>query len=322
MTPLIVFVLRRLLQIVPLVFAVVTLNFILIHAAPGDPIHILVGEVVSEEFILAVRARLGLDKPLYEQFIIYVWNIMKGDLSYSLLKGQAVSSLIIERIPATLILIVAAMLVAIPIGIIAGVISATRRGFISLPLSLVSVIGVSIPTFWLGQILLLIFSINLGLFPIGGMHDIRAGYQGLAYLLNVLHHLTLPAITLGTFHLAFVTRLSRTSMLEALTQDFIVTARSKGLSERVVIFKHALRNALLPVTTYTGLTIGVLFAGAILTETVFSWPGMGSLLYDSLRLRDYPVVLGILLYTSIIVALANLIVDILYSVLDPRIRIR
>jgi peptide/nickel transport system permease protein len=214
------------------------------------------------------------------------------------------------------------MLFSALVGIILGVISAARRGIVDLSLSLLSLIGISIPYFWLGQIILIVFAIMLGLFPVGGSISVEMNYQGFHHLLDVLHHLALPAMTLAAFNIAYTTKISRGSMLEALTQDYIITARSKGLPERAVVFKHALRNALIPVVTYTGLNTGALLVGAIVTETIFSWPGMGSLLYDSLRLRDYPVMLGVFIYGSMMVIMANLIVDILYGILDPRIRMR
>jgi len=183
-----------------------------------------------------------------------------------------------------------------------------------------SLIGVSIPYFWLGLLMLIIFSLNLNLFPTGGMTSLTTTYQGIYYYLDILYHLFLPATTLAIFNIAYVTRVTRGNVLEVLTQDFIITARSKGLPERRVIFRHALRNALIPVVTFIGFNTGVLLVGAILTETIFSWPGMGLLLYNSLQLRDYPVMLGIFIYGALIIIIINLIVDILYNILDPRIR--
>jgi peptide/nickel transport system permease protein len=316
------FIIKRILQYVPLILGVVIIIFLLVHMAPGDPTYILVGEISDEEFIRAARARLGLDKPLHEQFLIYIYNVLRGDLGYSYLRSTTVSSLVLSRIPATLLLVLTAMFISALIGIILGAIAAARKGVIDLSLSMLSLVGISIPYFWLAQILLIVFAVTLGLFPIGGMISIRENYQGIQYILDVMHHLALPATTLAIFNIAYTTKITRGSVLEALTQDYIITARSKGIPERRVIFKHALRNALIPVVTYTGLNTGALLVGAILTETVFSWPGMGSLLYDSIRLRDYPVILGIFIYGSIMVITANMIVDILYGILDPRVRVR
>jgi peptide/nickel transport system permease protein len=214
------------------------------------------------------------------------------------------------------------MFISALIGIIVGTIAAAKRGAADLTLSTLSIVGISIPYFWLAQIILIIFAVWLGVFPLGGMVSVGHEYQGLQYFIDVVYHLTLPAMTLAIFNIAFTTKITRGSVQEALTQDYILTARAKGIPESRVVFRHALRNALIPVVTYTGFNTGVLLVGAILTETVFAWPGMGSLLYDSIRLRDYPVVLGIFIYGSIIVVLANLLVDILYGILDPRIRLR
>jgi peptide/nickel transport system permease protein len=284
--------------------------------------YILVGEVGDESFVRAARERLGLDKPLYEQFVIYISNVFRGDLGYSYLRSEPVAKLIVERIPATLLLVLTAMFISALIGIIVGTIAAAKRGAADLTLSTLSIVGISIPYFWLAQIILIIFAVWLGVFPLGGMVSVGHDYQGLQYFIDVVYHLTLPAMTLAIFNIAFTTKITRGSVQEALTQDYILTARAKGIPESRVVFRHALRNALIPVVTYTGFNTGVLLVGAILTETVFAWPGMGSLLYDSIRLRDYPVVLGIFIYGSIIVVLANLLVDILYGILDPRIRLR
>lgn len=322
MSPLIAFIIRRLIQYIPMVLAVIIITFILVRMAPGDPTYILVGEVGDESFVQAARERLGLNKPLHEQFIIYLSNVFRGDLGYSYLRSEPVSKLILDRVPATLILVLTAMFISTVIGVIVGTISAAKKGAVDISLSLLTLFGISIPYFWLGQIMLIIFSVYLGFFPLGGMISVGADYQGAYYILDVIYHLFLPALTLAIFNIAFTTKITRGSVLEALTQDYIITARSKGIPERRVIFRHALRNALIPVITYTGFNTSVLLVGAILTETVFAWPGMGSLLYDSIRLRDYPVVLGIFIYGSIIVIIANLIVDILYGILDPRIRMR
>ncbi|MBS7649083.1 ABC transporter permease [Candidatus Bathyarchaeota archaeon] len=316
------FIIKRILQYIPLIFVIVIVTFLLVHMAPGDPTYILVGEISDEEFIRAARARLGLDKPLHEQLLIYLCNVLRGDLGYSYLRSETVSNLVLSRIPATLLLVFTAMFISAIVGIILGTIAAARRGAIDISLSTLSLVGISIPYFWLGQIILILFAVTLGLFPTGGMISLRANYQGIYYVLDVLHHLALPAATLAVFNIAYTTKITRGGVLEALTQDYIITARSKGIPERRVLFRHALRNALIPVVTYTGLNVGALLVGAILTETVFSWPGMGSLLYDSIRLRDYPVVLGIFIYGSIMVITANLIIDILYGFLDPRIRLR
>jgi peptide/nickel transport system permease protein len=321
MGPIFRLIARRIILAIPLIFVVITINFLIVHTAPGDPTYILLGEAATKEFVEAMRAKFGLDKPLYMQYFLYISSVVQGDLGYSLLRAQSVSALIMERLPATLLLIFSAMLISIVVGIFLGV-TASKK-----PYSLrdniatsIALFGVSTPTFWLGQMLLIALAIYAGLFPASGLRTLRVELLGLEYVLDILHHLALPAITLALFHLAFITRLTRASMLEVLGQDFIVTARAKGLDDKTVTYRHGLRNALLPVTTYTGMSVGLLFAGAIMTETVFSWPGMGTLLYDSLRLRDYPVLLGIFIFVSVMVVASNLVVDVLYSYLDPRIR--
>jgi len=314
---------RRIMLAIPLIFVVITINFIIVHTAPGDPTYILLGETATKEFVDAMRAKFGLDKPLYMQYIIYLSHVIQGDLGYSLLKSESVGALIMERLPATLLLIFSAMCISVLVGVFLGV-TASKKPY-SLRDNLatgVALFGVSTPTFWLGQMLLIAFAIYLGLFPVSGMKTIRIELRGLENVFDIVQHLVLPAVTLAAFHLAFIARLTRASMLEVLGQDFIITARSKGLDDRAVTYRHGLRNALLPVTTYVGLSIGILFAGAILTETVFGWPGMGSLLYDSLRSRDYPVLMGVFIFVSVMVIVSNLVVDILYGFLDPRIRSR
>jgi len=314
---------RRIVQAIPLIFIVITINFIIVHTAPGDPTYILLGEAATKEYVEAMRARFGLDKPLYLRYFVYVSNVIQGDLGYSLLRAQSVSSLIVERLPATLLLIFSAMCISVVSGVFLGVTASEKPYSLRDNLATgIALLGVSTPTFWLGQMLLIILAVYTGLFPASGLMTLRTELRGLDRVLDILHHLVLPAVTLAAFHLAFITRLTRASMLEVLGQDFIITARSKGLDERAVTYRHGLRNALLPVTTYVGLSLGLLFAGAILTESVFAWPGMGTLLFDSLRLRDYPVLMGVFIFVSIMVIISNLIVDILYGVLDPRIRSR
>jgi peptide/nickel transport system permease protein len=314
------FIIQRLFLYIALFFTVIIITFLLVHLAPGDPTYILAGQVNDPEFIKAVRHRFGLDKPLYVQLLIYIENVLKGDLGYSYFRSESVSSLILSRIPATFLLILTAMFIVSLVGVFLGTIAAAKRGWIDAIISVLSLIGVSIPYFWLGLLMLIIFSLNLNLFPTGGMTSLTTTYQGIYYYLDILYHLFLPATTLAIFNIAYVTRVTRGNVLEVLTQDFIITARSKGLPERRVIFRHALRNALIPVVTFIGFNTGVLLVGAILTETIFSWPGMGLLLYNSLQLRDYPVMLGIFIYGALIIIIINLIVDILYNILDPRIR--
>jgi len=315
---------RRLAHAIPLVLGVVVVNFTLIHLAPGDPILALIGEFqASPEYIQSVRQQFGLDRPLPQQLALYLWNLLRGDLGYSFVLKQPVLEIILDRVPATSLLMGVALLYATLCGALFGVLSSRRQysrtdNFFTL----ISLVGYSMPVFWLGQILLLLLSLAYPVFPAQGMESLRESYTGLARVLDVLYHLVLPAFTLGLGYLAVDVRFTRASMLEVMSQEYIRTARAKGLSERVVFYKHALRNALIPLVTITGLNFGFLLAGAVLTETVYAWPGLGRLMYDSIYARDYPVLLGMFVVISLMVIVVNLITDIVYSILDPRIRIR
>ncbi len=318
------FVARRLIQAIPLFFGIIVVNFCLIHLAPGDPTITLVGEFqTSWEYIENVKRQYGLDKPLAAQLVIYVVNVLKGDLGYSFSFKQPVIGVILERVPATVLLMLVTLFVSTLFGILFGVLSARKQyskadNFITV----VSLLGYSLPVFWLGQMLLIAFTLKFPLFPAQGMESLRESFTGLAYWLDVLHHLVLPSFALGMGYIAINTRFTRASMIEVMGQDFIRTARAKGLSDKMVTYKHALRNALLPLVTLTGLNLGFLLTGAVLTETVFAWPGLGRLMYDSIYARDYPVIMGMFIFVSILVIVANLITDFCYSILDPRIRIR
>jgi peptide/nickel transport system permease protein len=318
-----VYVLKRLLQSIPLAFFVMAINFVIIHAAPGDPITYLYGASadVSAEQMDRLRAQLGLDRPLYVQFAYYLRTLLGGDLGFSVINRKPVLDLILERVPATVVLMSAAFVFSVVAGALWGVMSAVRaRTSIDYAATVVSLFGYSMPTFWLGLILILVFSLQLGWFPTMGMVTLGADRTGFAGLLDVLHHLVLPTITLGTFYVATYARLIRSSMLEVLGQEFITAAWAKGLPGRAVHYKHALRNALLPVITIVGLQIGFMFAGAVLTETIFAWPGMGSLTYQAILQRDYALLMGLFLIVSVGVILMNLVTDLVYTVVDPRIR--
>jgi peptide/nickel transport system permease protein len=318
------FILRRALGVVPLVFGVVVLSFILIHMAPGDVVTVIAGDApLSPDMVAEIRRSLGLDRPLYEQLVIYVLRVLQGDLGYSFISRQPVLELILDRVAFTLLLTFVPMFFASVSGIMLGVAASSKQYSLSDNLiSAITVICSSVPVFWLAHLLILFFSLRLGWFPAQGLVSLRVKLEGPALWLDMLHHLVLPAIALGMVQLALVTRTTRASMLENLTQDFITWARSKGLPERVVVFKHALRNALLPVTTLVGYQFGYLLTGAVLTETVFAWPGLGRLLVDSVFLRDFPVLTGLLIFVSFMVIVGNLLTDMTYALLDPRIRYR
>jgi len=297
----------RLLYTLPVLWLVVSVVFLLIHLVPGDPILQMLGEGAPAADIASIRHTYGLDVPLWQQYLHYWKGVLHGDLGPSLRFNQSVSKLIVQRYPYTLQLTLAALLVAILISIPAGVRSAQRRGrWDDKLLSVVSLFGLSFPNFALGPILILFFSIELGLLPVSGS--------------GTFAHLVLPAITMGSALAAILTRMVRTSMLEELGQDYIRTARAKGLSERAVVYRHALRNAMLPVLTVLGLQFGALLAGAIVTEKIFSWPGIGRLTIDAIGNRDYYLVQGCILAIGLTYVLVNFLTDLLYSVANPRIR--
>jgi ABC-type dipeptide/oligopeptide/nickel transport system permease component len=299
--------LTRVLYTLPVLWLVVSVVFLLIHLVPGDPVQQMLGEGAPVADIAATRHAYGLDVPLGQQYLRYWKGVLHGDLGPSLRYGQSVTRLIVERYPYTLQLTIAALLLAILISIPAGVRSAQRRGrWDDKLLSVVSLFGLSFPNFALGPILILFFAIKLGLLPVSGSGS--------------LAHLVLPAITMGGALAAILTRMVRTSMLEELGQDYIRTARAKGLSERAVVYRHALRNAMLPVLTVLGLQFGALLAGTIVTETIFSWPGIGRLTIQAIGNRDYYLVQGCILAIGLTYVLVNFLTDLLYSVANPRIR--
>lgn len=318
-----VFLGRRLLLLLPLLLFVVVLGFAIVHLAPGDPVQVLVGDYPAPPgYVTQVRERYGLDQPLWAQLLRYLREVGRGNLGHSFFYGEPVLSVLLGRLGATLLLMGAAFLVASVAGVLLGVASGRRPGsLVDHALTVVGLVGYSLPVFWLGQLLLMGLSLRLGWFPTQGMQTIAVGMSSLDRALDVLHHLALPALTLATRYLALNVRLTRTSLVEVAAMDYLTTARAKGLAERVVIYKHALRNALLPVVTMMGLNVGHLVAGAVLTETVFAWPGLGRLVFDAVLHRDYPVMLGGLLVVSVCVVVGNLLADVAYALIDPRIRL-
>ena len=314
--------LSRVLQALALVLAVVVLNFILVHAAPGDPVETIAGVSggMSPELMAQLRLQYGLDKPLYVQLAFYMGKVLSGDLGYSYFFNLPVASLIGERVPATLLLVLGAVLSAFVMGTTLGVLSARKpNGVLSQFITVLSMVGFAAPVFWMGIMLVILFASVFPILPVAGMRSIDSSGGGIADVLDVLHHLVLPTFTLGLVYLAQYSRLSRAAMLDVLGADFIRTARAKGLADRVVLYKHALRNALLPVVTVLGLQFGNVMAGAILVETVFNWPGLGRLAFESVLRRDYPTILGVLLFASIVVVVMNQVTDMVYRLIDPRI---
>lgn len=315
------YVVQRLLQAVPVLFGLLVFNFVLVHTAPGDPIYLLAGQSGDAAYYAEMRARFGLDRPLYEQLARYILNVVQGDFGYSFAYRQPVFQVILSRAPATLLLSVTGLCIATLLGVWLGTVAACH---VDRPadhlISTATLIGYSMPAFWLGQVLLIVFAAGLGLFPVQGMTTARGGYSGVRYVLDIAWHLVLPSVTLGLLQLALVTRLTRTSLLEVLAEDFVRTARAKGLRPRRVLYGHALRNALLPVVTVVGGHVGTLLAGAVLTEIIFAWPGLGRLLYDATLSRDYPLLMAMFLIVSASVVLVNLLTDLTYGLLDPRVR--
>lgn len=313
----------RLAQGLALVLAVVVLNFVLVHAAPGDPVETIAGASggMDEKLQAELRAQYGLDRPLPVQLGIYLGKVLRGDLGYSYFFNLPVSGLIAERVPATLALVLTAVLAAFLIGTTLGVLSSRKpNGWLSQTINVLSLVGFAAPVFWLGMLLVILLASMFPVFPVSGMRGIESDGQGLRDVLDVLHHLVLPAFTLGLVYLAQYSRLSRAAMLDVLGADYIRTARAKGLGERVVLYKHALRNAVLPVVTVLGLQFGNVLAGAIVVETVFNWPGLGRLAYESVLRRDYPTILGVLLFSSVVVVVMNQLTDLCYRLIDPRIK--
>jgi peptide/nickel transport system permease protein len=316
------YVLRRLLGLVPVVLWILALNFVLIHVAPGDPVQILAGDfAATPEYAARIRAEYGLDQPLWMQALRYFGRFLRGDLGYSIAFRQPVLDLILARLWPTVLLGVSGLGIATVAGILLGILAARRAGSaLDAFASSVALFGYSVPVFWLGQILLVVFALHLRWFPAQGMYSLRTVASGWPFVLDIAMHLALPALTLGALQLAVITRLMRASLLETLGQEFVRTARAKGLAEAAVVYRHALRNAILPVVTMIGISVGTLLGGAVLTETVYGWPGLGRLLYESVLKRDYPVMMGILAVISLSVGIANLVTDLLYGILDPRIR--
>jgi peptide/nickel transport system permease protein len=312
---------RRLVQAVPLVLGVLVITFVLIHLAPGDPIYILAGDGGNAAYYAEMRARYGLDRPLPEQLGRYVLSVLSGDFGYSFSYQQPVYRVILSRVPATLLLMGTALAISTTLGLLLGVLTAVRsRTRLDYGITAVILTAYSMPVFWLGQLLIIVFAVHLKLFPVQGMVSVRGDYTGWRSTLDVLHHLVLPASTLGLLQLALTARLTRTSLRDALNEDFVRTARAKGLPEHRVVLSHALRNALLPIVTVIGGQIGVMITGAALTETIFAWPGVGRLLLDATLNRDYPLLMGIFILVAVTVVMANLLTDLVYTLLDPRVR--
>jgi dipeptide transport system permease protein len=330
------FILRRLSVTIPTFLGITVLAFALIHMIPGDPVLVMVGERrLDPEFYRQALIRLGLDQPLYMQYWHYLVKVLHGDLGFSLVSHEPVLADFWALFPATLELSISAMMFATVTGLAAGIVAATRRGtWIDHTVMGTALTGYSMPIFWWGLLLIMLFSVQLGWTPVSGRLDLEFDIPRVTGLMLVdtlisgeegafksaLMHLILPTIVLGTIPMAVIARMTRSSMLEVLREEYIRTARAKGLSRTRIVLVHALRNALMPVVTVIGLQVGTMLAGAVLTESIFSWPGIGKWLIDSISRRDYPVVQGGILLIATLIIVVNLLVDVLYGVINPRIR--
>lgn len=301
-----IFIMRRLLQMIPVLLGVILVVFLIMQMVPGDPAVLLAGESATKEQVQEIRKQLGLDKPIMVQYFAYVGDVVTGDLGTSIRSNRPVLDEILVRLPVTMELAFWSILVTIFLGLLAGIISATKQySFSDISLMIVALLGVSLPNFWLGLMLILFFSVKIQIFPVAGW--------------GTFMHVILPAITLGTAGAAIVARMTRSSMLEVLRQDYIRTAKAKGVKEQVIVYKHALKNAMIPVITVVGLQFGALLGGTVLTETVFAINGLGRLIIDAIRMRDLPVVQGSILFVSVIFVVVNMFVDISYRLLNKRI---
>lgn len=312
----------RLAKGILVLFAIAVLNFFLIRAAPGDPAQVLAGEAgaADAQLLEQLRQRFGLNEPITTQLWIYIKGYMTFDLGFSYRQQQPVLSLVLDRLPATLLLTGAAFVISLGLGIVMGALAARRAGRWSDSLiTTLSLVFYATPLFWIALMSQIVFSLKLGLVPNVGYETIGANYTGFARALDIGHHLILPALTLGLFFTALYARMMRASMLEVAGADFVKTARAKGLSPGVVSRRHVARNAILPVVTLAGLQAGQLVGGAVLTETVFAWPGIGRLMFDALVQRDYSVLLGVFFVSSAMVVGFNILTDLVYRVADPRI---
>ena len=318
------FLSRRLAYGLLLMLGVVVLNFLLIRLAPGDHAVVIAGEMggATEEMLESIREDYGLNKPVLTQLWIYISGVATGNLGESFFFNQPVSKLIAARIGPTILLVISAQIISIVLGVFLGVIAARKpNGVMSAFVSVFATIGYAVPVFWTGIMLIILFASAIPIFPVEGMQSVKLrDAPFLTQALDVAHHLVLPAFTLAIIYLAQYARLSRASMLEVLGSDYIRTARAKGSPERTVLFKHALRNAALPILTVAGLQFGNLISGALLVETVFNWPGMGRLAFESILRRDYPTIMGVLFFASAMVVVANILTDISYRWADPRLR--
>ena len=318
------YVIRRLLQAIPVVLGVVVLNFLLLQLAPGDAATVLAGEAGGAplEYIQQLRERFGLDQPVLVQLALYMKNIVALDLGYSFRNASPVLPLIMARLWPTLLLMGTTLLLSVVGGVVLGLLAAIwMRTWKDHVISVAAIIAYAMPLFWIGLMLILVFSVKLGWLPTSGMEDAAAFYEGWERVVDVAKHLVLPSITLSLFYMALYARLMRATMLEQHGLDYVTTARAKGLTEGQITLRHVVRNALLPVVTVAGVQVGGLLGGSVVVESVFAWPGLGQLAFQSLFARDLNLLLGIFFISSCLVVVVNILVDVVYLMLDPRIRV-
>lgn len=308
---------RRVIQMIPALLAVIIINFMIIHLAPGDPATVLAGDRASDAYLEQLRVEFGLNEPILKQLVIYIGNILRGNLGNSYQYKKPVIDLLLSKMKVTLMLVLLSEILSIIIGTLMGMVAAKHEGKLGDHfISNLSMVIYCIPSFWLGMMFILFFAVKLHWLPSSGMYSFMSK---IPRWLDIMKHLILPSAVLTIVHLPLYIKLARSSVVEVAQEDFITTARAIGYSEKVVYRKHALRNALLPTVTQAGMSLSTVFSGALLTETVFSWPGMGRLVYDAISTRDYPVIMGGFLVTATLVIIGSLITDIIYMYLDPRV---
>jgi peptide/nickel transport system permease protein len=318
------FVVKRLLHAVPVIFGIVVVNFLLLQLMEGDAVDALAGEAASAtpEYMAQLREKFGLDQPVHVQLLAYVRNVVVLDLGYSFRHDMPVLDLIMTRFWPTLLLMVTTLVIALAMGIVLGLLAATGlNGWRDTIISVLALVSYATPLFWVGLMLVLLFSVRLGWLPTSGMETIAAFHTGWDRVLDIARHMVMPVTALSLFYMAAFTRLMRASMLEQANMDYVTTARAKGLTERRIVWGHVLRNALLPVVTMGGVQVANMLGGSIIIESVFGWPGMGLLAFEALFARDLNLLLGIFLFVAVLVVAANLVIDILYTFLDPRIEL-
>lgn len=311
----------RIVTAIPLILLVVTLTFFLVRLAPGDPAYILAGDTPTEAFLESIRQSYGLDQPLWRQYFVFVQKALVGDFGTSIYFQRPVFEVILDRFPATLLVTGAAMILATILGVVLAVFAARRPGSATDgAITFVSLIGFSVPIFWVGQLLILVLAINLGWFPVGGFESARRGYTGFSHVLDVAHHMVLPVLALSLYLMAMIARITRTSMIEVLGRNFVTVAVAKGVSPAGVTWNHAFRVAVLGTVTIVGLEFGTVVVGAVLIETIFSWPGLGRLFYDAILKSDFPLLTGSFIFTAVMVVVVNALTDVVCAILDPRLR--